>query len=126
MIRDTKINGWANYETATVSPWLTTDSAQYHHWREMAREQLRLAEENAKAKAEGQTPRKIAIVALAKLIQQSVEEKAPERAASLYADLLGAALSQVEWQEIAEDFFEDLEPSSQPSSLTKALLPEEF
>ena len=126
MTRDTKVNGWTNHETSTVSPWLFNESASYHRWREEAREQLRLAEENVDAKTEGWTTRQIAAQALASLIQQSVEAKAPKLEASLYSDLLEAALSQVAWQELAEDFFDDLEPLSQQSSTTKATLPEEF
>jgi hypothetical protein len=46
---------------------------------------------------------------LSRRLKDEVEELAPELGASMWADLLGAALSEVSWHEIAEHMVEDVE-----------------
>ena len=102
--------GWTNYETWAVNLWLNNDRGSYEHWREQAREALSEAAEAGEAEAYGETVGKHAACVLARRIREAVEEGAPELGATPYADLLNAALSAVDWVEIAEAFFEDLEP----------------
>ena len=101
--------GWTNYETWAVNLGLNNDRGSYEHWRE----QTKIALANTMEVYEGRldaTTRAEATGLLAQRIRDEVEEAVPELGATLYSDLLNAALSKVDWLEIAEAFFEDLEP----------------
>ena len=82
-------NGWANYETWLVNLWIDNDPGTYGRAVEMARE------------SEGDK------YALADQIEEWVEEWAREGVEGLAGDLVGAALSEVRWAEIAEHWIED-------------------
>jgi hypothetical protein len=82
-------NGWANYETWCVNLWVDNDPGTYGRAVEMARE------------SEGDRH------ALADQIEGWVEEWAREGVEGLTADLVGAALSEVRWSEIAEHWIAD-------------------
>lgn len=84
-------NGWSNYETWNVALWLDNDEGSYLHVREMAK--------NAREDHSGEGLERIA---LAGAIEEMVKEAAPDLDASMYSDLLNAALSEVDWREIAE------------------------
>ena len=85
---DKSYNGWTNYETWNVALWIDNDPGTYQEAREMAR----------RAPSEGR---------LAKDLQGWVEEMAPDLGASMFADLLSAALSEVDWYEIAAHYYEE-------------------
>ena len=85
---DKTYNGWTNYETWNVALWLGNDEGAYLTCAEMASD-ARGAECPA--------------VELADSIKAMVEEMAPDLGASMFSDLLGAALSEVEWIEIARN-----------------------
>jgi len=84
----TTYNGWSNYETWNVKLWLDNDLGTYRDTVEMAR----------CARDEYQ---------LAQDLRAYVEEMAPDLGASMFADLLGAALGEVDWSEIASAYLED-------------------
>ncbi len=87
-------NGWTNYETWNVNLWLTNDEGSYSMVREMA---VRCADtETSRAD-------------LADELKALVEEMMPDLGASMYADLLGAAISSVNWHELAEHYLTDLD-----------------
>ena len=77
-------NGWSGYETWLVNLWLTNEPGSYEASREVA--------------ANG-----------AEAIKDLVEDWTSEgiEPSSMVADLLGAALSRVNWREIAESLIED-------------------
>lgn len=81
-------NGWTNYETWNVALWLDNEQGSHFHFVDRAgaldMDAARLASE----------------------IYASVSESAPDLGTSTYADLLGAALSSVNWYDIAESFCE--------------------
>ena len=77
-------NGWSNYETWNVHLWLTNDEGSY----EMARDAVRHARPNREDEA----------------IRDLVREMAPDLGASMFSDLLTAALDSVNWQEVADAF----------------------
>ena len=83
-------NGWTNYETWNVKLWLDNEEGSQ-------REVARMARRSASAYDLGQA------------LRDMVTEDAPDLGASMYADLLGAALSEVNWLEIAEAYREDEE-----------------
>lgn len=108
-----RYNGWTNYETWCVGLWVDNDQGSHEYWREAAREQL---EEVTAGRESGkldppyssQTIQQQAAGYLAEHLKDSHEEgsaellKAGRSEASIFADLIGAALSEVNWYEIAE------------------------
>lgn len=91
-------NGWTNYETWAVALWVDNDRGLYEESREIVRE--------AKAGAIfADTP----TFAVANALEAWVKDMSPDLEASLWSDLLGAALSEVHWYEIAENFLEDID-----------------
>jgi hypothetical protein len=90
MSKDEKgYNGWRNYETRIVNLWLDNDG-----YFEMLRE-------DCKAPGKG-------VGKLADRIRKDMEERAEEITgqASMFADLIGAALHEVDWDEIAANHSE--------------------
>lgn len=88
--------GWKNYETWAVSLWLDNEEGSYHYLRELA-----------DSAAVG-NDREDATVELAQAVKSWLEESAPE-VEGLWGDLLSAALSEVDWYEVAASALEDCE-----------------
>ena len=84
-------NGWSSYETWNVALWLDNDEGTQGYMVDLAQEM-----------------RDDHVSVLAESIRAYVEEQAPDLGASMFADLLGAALSSVNWREIAEHYLADL------------------
>lgn len=80
-------NGWYNYETWAVNLWLDNDEDSQSYWAERAMEAL---DENDGEVGDAASD-------LSNEIEESIKNDAPELGACLYADLLGAALSEVNW-----------------------------
>ena len=81
-------NGWTNYETWNVALWIDNEPGTYEEARDMAR----------RARSAGD---------LATRVRAWVEDMAPDLGASMFADLLGAALSEVDWDEIAGHWYDE-------------------
>jgi hypothetical protein len=97
-------NGWTNYETWAVSLWLNNEEGTHLRLREMARE----AWDNAKADGTS-TREEVAVISLAEAIKNWIEEMNPlAEQASLFSDLLSAAISEVDWSEIATAELDDV------------------
>ena len=95
-------NGWANYETWCVHLWLTNEEGSYRYWREEAGRHRKKSGEDASG-------------TLAEQLKNELEEASPIEEASLFSDLLNAALGEVDWFEVADAFLEDVEPDDEPS-----------
>jgi hypothetical protein len=81
-----------------VALWLDNERDSYDLWTARARELL-----------DDQTPTLSAVQTLARELKESHEEAASARGettSDVFTDLLNAALSEVDWAEIAEHFFE--------------------
>ena len=94
-------NGWKNYETWDVALWLDNDEGHYGYIRDRAAD---VREEH-----EHDNPNVLSRDAageLADWLKDYVEElpeiTAVTETASMASDLLSAALSEVDWHEIAE------------------------
>lgn len=93
------MNGWTNYETWNVNLWFDDAFTEEAH--------------DCAANAKGDkyfSARENATRDLADIIEEFVREQAGEYTAeaSFVSDLLGAALSSVDWYEIAETYISDI------------------
>lgn len=95
--------GWKNYETWAVKLWLDNDRGDYEMMREKAAAVL---EDNTDA--DGNVNDEAFGLALAEWLKEYHEEQAEEAlgdgAATVFDDLLRAALSEVDWFEIAATY----------------------
>lgn len=102
LLRETNemYNGWKNYETWNVALWLGNDQGTYSMLSEMAQEAY---DDNDGGDDSAKSD-------LAKKIESFVDENNPlADQASMFSDLLGAALREVDYYEIAEHYMEDVE-----------------
>jgi hypothetical protein len=86
-----KYNGWTNYETWVVCLWLDNEESSYRYWRAEAERHRQDADEPNEA-----------VNNFAAQLKDELEEATPTDAPNVYSDLLNAALSAVNWHEIAE------------------------
>jgi hypothetical protein len=95
-----KYNGWTNYETWCVNLWIDNDGTA-----EPYRELALCAVANT---ANEQCPDGAAIRTLAEQIKEEFETGRDETCETpgVYGDLLGAALSSVNWSEIARHYID--------------------
>lgn len=97
-------NGWTNYETWVVNLWIDNEEGTHDYW-------LEIAEDIYNNEAEEQkhfTKIEDAACILAERLKNDHEENLPEME-GVYGDLIGAALSEVNWPEIAEHLLENVE-----------------
>jgi hypothetical protein len=111
MTNDKKYNGWNNYETWNVALWIDNDYGMYTQRQEMAQ----TAWDDAAASPHGHVTRlENAQAKLAAGLKDWVEEMNPIASEnSLFTDLLNAALGEVDWDEIAENFLTDVEKTEE-------------
>lgn len=105
-------NGWTNYETWNVKLWMDNDQGSYTYYTELAQEiwdEVEVEAEKSFTRAER------AALDLADRLKDEYEEgmisllETARATASVWADLLGAALSEVNWYEIATHYIEDVD-----------------
>lgn len=95
-------NGWTNYETWNVKLWLDNEQGTYELQKEMAEQA------NQTPKVDVWTRKDTTRFTLADLLKDYVEECNPlVDDASMYSDLMSAAIQEVNWQEIADAILED-------------------
>ena len=104
-------NGWTNYETWNVALWCDNDQGSYNYWREQTEEALDLEDDTNVLS----TPNTIlshierATRHLAEVLCKEVKDGNPLiEEASLYSDILSANLSEVNWDEIAKHWIEEV------------------
>jgi len=95
-------NGWANYPTWAVNLWLSNDEGLY-------RETLDRVESARRGAATPDDYDRVNTIRIgtADAIEHYVQELAPDLGASFPADLLGWALGQVDWLELADAWLEE-------------------
>ena len=105
---DKRYNGWTNYETWNVKLWMDNNEGDYKHYASLAQDAYDEASSTRTF-----TREEMAAGDLAKQLQDEYESAMQDileqsgQTASVWADLLGAALSEVNWHEIAEHMIED-------------------
>jgi hypothetical protein len=105
-------NGWANYETWAVKLWIDNEEGTYNYWRDHAREILDGWRSSDKTHwhdwQQGFTPEERAALQLAENLKGEHQEALPGLQ-GFAADLLNAAMSEVNWHEIAESLLDDVQ-----------------
>ncbi|GFO82161.1 MAG: hypothetical protein A49_17880 [Methyloceanibacter sp.] len=100
-------NGWSNYETWAVSLWLDNEESSYLYWREQAARHHQDAPDSSEVLRGIVNAKQKARYNLAKQLKEEVTGASPLCEASMYADLLGAALSEVDWLEIVDHWLSE-------------------
>jgi len=105
-----RYNGWTNYETWLVNLWIDNERGSYEYWREESQSVWNDAEPG---EYEWQTRERQATYELSKRLKAELDENMPEdiqkALGGFYSDLLNAALSEVNWSEIAEHMIADVD-----------------
>ena len=102
-----RYQGWTNYETWNVALWIDNEEPSHLWRREETQEALEAAE--PPEWMDGTEPEKLkrqATYDLAETLKEYHEEHQPELI-NVYGDLLGAALSEVNWHEIATHYIDE-------------------
>jgi hypothetical protein len=98
-----KYNGWTNYATWNVKLWMDNDGSD-QHWCDRAQELLDGTDEDDSADDRKSEAARL----LADEIEAAHIEATPELS-GCFADILGSAMSEVSWYEIAESILSDIE-----------------
>lgn len=118
MTTERQFNGWSNYETWCVNVWLENNAAIYAYWREQARDCNQGAPDSRLVWDENYSYRDAATLMLAERLEQIITGSVPPRQSDVYADLLTAALGEVDWHEIARSLLADCCPVTTPAKGT--------
>jgi hypothetical protein len=108
---DKTYNGWTNYETWVVNLWMDNEEGSHDYWLGIASYIYRHEAEEQKHFSKMED----AVAILAEQLKEDHEEKKDDILedaqlnASVWADLLGSALCEVNWREIAEHLLENVE-----------------
>ena len=89
-----RYNGWTNYETWVANLWLDQESA---YWREEAQN---IASQQG-------YDRENSVYELSCVMESDYEAYAPATN-GMYADLLNASMSRINWYEIAEHYVDEV------------------
>ena len=116
----TGYNGWTNYETWAVNLWLMNDQGSEEMIRELVADVLAEPVNPLSVLTPEEQGRYAVAEALKNRITDPDEGIIPDLGASLAGDLLGAALCEVNWSELAETYIQDFPPAE-----TADALPEE-
>jgi hypothetical protein len=104
--KETGYNGWPNYETWCFALWWDNEEPLYRERCKVARGFWADAEDDLKQFCDrSQTAR----INFADWLKDWTEENLPDLGASLWADLLGAALSEVDYHEVADNWLSEIE-----------------
>jgi len=116
-LRESKLyNGHANYETWAMSMHLDGNydgEGTYHHFQELAQEHYDSAMANGWSTREEVAKQKLA-KALKEQSQEDVDTIMPG-GVGIYHDLMSAALSEVDWYDLADNLLENVEKEEERS-----------
>jgi hypothetical protein len=92
---DKKHNGWSSYETWAYALWMDNDEASYNYWRK-----------TADGLAKHSIDHEDATYKLMETIKEECDQNTPE-VSGVFADLLGAAIGEINWHEIAKHLMDE-------------------
>jgi hypothetical protein len=95
-------NGWSNYETWAVKLWMDNDGFDFESFISDAKD----AAKRSRTYPNQSKKSKVANL-MAPMLNEYFEDSMPDFGATLWADLLGAAMSEVDWFEIAENIMDE-------------------
>ena len=107
-----KYNGWTNYETWSVNLWMSNDAGSDSYFNEIAQEIYNESEEELRSDDSVLFTRdEVATRVLSDRLKDHFEEQQSELTGvtGVFADLLSAALGEVDWYEIAEHYIADVD-----------------
>ena|SRR5690242_2799009 len=105
MSSDRTYQGWANYETWAVKLWIDNEEGSYNYWRDRTRE---VWDDSSATQYMSRSQQ--ARYTLSDALKSEHEENMPD-SGGVYGDLLGAALCEVDWREIADAMLRDMNES---------------
>jgi len=100
MDKDITYNGWTNYETWCVNLWMNEEESYYSElsqnvWDEAKADDIFTKEQRA-------------VYNLADMLSGKFKQENPLAQNSIYTDLLNAAISSVNWDEIAKNMINNV------------------
>jgi len=101
-------NGWTNYETWLMSLWIDNEESTSRYWNATAQEEYDEAEADRSFSRDER-----ATLNLSDRLKNEFEEQQPDLGASFWSDMLNAAMSEVNWYEIAEHHIADVEKEAE-------------
>ena len=98
-------NGWTNYETWCVALWIGNEPESYGYALEITRSVIESADPDDKDY--------VIVNDVCNALKGWIEDMNPlNDTATLFTDLLNAALSEVNWYEIAGNYIEEIKGES--------------
>jgi cytochrome b involved in lipid metabolism len=95
-------NGYTNYETWNCKLWMDNDQGEYEYIKETAKDIVKKAK-----KTDVWIKEDSAKFGIADFIKSHVEENTPD-IKGMYSDILNAALSEINYREIAEMILDEI------------------
>lgn len=100
-MRKETYQGWTNYETWNVSLWFDNDRGMYDYWQQWIVDCCDHLEPGELS----EDMYDVLVYDLQLAMKDFVDENNPlQDDSSMYADMLNAAISEVNWYEIAESY----------------------
>lgn len=95
-------NGWTNYETWCVNLWIDSEEWSQRYWNEQADECLRMGFSDEVLTREQRAVQVLADILKDEHSERFMDASEEKLANTVFADLMNAALSEVNWHEIAK------------------------
>jgi hypothetical protein len=111
---DNTYNGWTNYETWAVAIWLDSDQSSDLHWTEQTRRHQERSRNCPQVLDGTWTAEAAAKYNLADQLKEEISGNTPDTIQGVYTDLLNAALTEVNWDEIAAHYLAKTEEVRSP------------
>ena len=107
MEKDKAFNGFVNYETWLVALWISNDRKRSESYRLLAKLIVASGKQSRDERISTAAGRRNI---LAINLRRCIEEHSPVRNhTTLYADLMNAALGEVDWHELADELMSECE-----------------